>query len=94
MMAKKAKVAKRPSRNPFRDNYTERPYRPYALAIGQVVLSWNDLCAVLAGLFWTILGGGYENVPLAVWNSIPSDRTQRIMLRDAVKWAPNLGPVT
>lgn len=79
-----AKPTRRPARNPFRDSYTELPYRPYALAIGQVVLSWNDLCAVLAGLFWTVMGGGYSDIPLAAWNAHPSDRAQRLMLRAAV----------
>ena len=68
---------------PYRDNYTESIYQPYATALGQATMAWNDLCEVQAGLFWTILGGGLADVPLAVWNAIKSDRAQREMLRAA-----------
>jgi hypothetical protein len=85
MRSRQPKLPKRPARNPFRDSYTERPYRPYALAIGQVALAWNDLCSVLAGIYWTVMGGGFPEIYLATWNAIKSDRTQRDMLRDALK---------
>ena len=55
--------------------------------IGQVALSWNDLCNRFANLFWIILGAGFSPIPLAAWNSIPADRTQRNMLRAAAKAA-------
>lgn len=78
------KRLRRPRRNPFADRYTEAIYEPYALAIGQVALAWNDLCNMLAGIFWTVLGGGFPDVPLAAWNALRADRTQRDMLRPAV----------
>jgi hypothetical protein len=85
MRSRQPKPPRRPARNPFRDNYTERPYRPYALAIGQIALAWNDLCSVLAGIYWTVMGGGFPEIYLSAWNSIKSDRTQRDMLRDALR---------
>ena len=82
-------MGKRPRRPqlPKRAKYTEKHFRPYVIAIGQVAPSWNDLCNRLGNLFWILLGAGFSEVPLAVWNSVPSDRSQRKMLRDMAKVA-------
>jgi hypothetical protein len=60
-------------------------FRPYTMAIGQVAMAANDLADKLSVLFWTITGGGYMDVRLAMWNAQPTDRTQQKMLRDAIK---------
>lgn len=64
--------------------YTEQQMVPYAVALGQLVLSWNDLHERLASLFWTTMGGGWIDRPIAVWNSVNFDRARRGLLRAAV----------
>ena len=71
-------------RMPYRARYTEIAFRPYLTAVGQVAMAANDLADRLSGLFWTITGGGFMDVPLASWNALPTDRTQQKMLRDAI----------
>jgi hypothetical protein len=39
--------------------YTARKFRPYALAIGEATLLWNDLYEEVEMLFWTVSGGGF-----------------------------------
>ena len=71
-------------RMPYRARYTESPFRPYLLAVGQVAMAANDLAHRLSGLFWTITGGGSMDVQLASWNALPTDRTQQNMLRKTI----------
>ena len=66
---------------------THLAFRPYALALGQLALSWNDLHLSLAMLFCTVMGGGFVNPPLAIWNALKSDRSQRDILLAAAKAA-------
>jgi hypothetical protein len=70
---------------PYRASYAEAQFRPYTIAVGQLAMAANDLADKLSGLFWTITGGGYMDVPLATWNAAPTDRTQQKMLRDTIK---------
>jgi hypothetical protein len=70
---------------PYRASYAEAQFRPYTIAIGQIAMAANDLADKLSGLFWTITGGGYMDMPLAIWNAQPTDRTQQKMLRDAIE---------
>lgn len=74
---------KRPRRQKSvrRQRFTEKIYEPYALAIGQVALAWNDLHEELAFLFVHLSGGGPTMVQsLAAWNSLKADRQKREML--------------
>jgi hypothetical protein len=80
-----AGMAKSPYvRMPYRARYTESAFRPYLIAVGQVAMAANDLADRLSGLFWTITGGGFMDVPLASWNALPTDRIQQKMLRDTI----------
>jgi len=58
-------------------------FDPYALAIGRLALAWNNLHERLAALFWTILGAGVMNQPIAIWKSANFDRPRREMLKAA-----------
>jgi hypothetical protein len=58
-------------------------FQPYAIELGAFVYGWNQLHDNLADLFWAVLGGLNGAIPLAVWHSISSDRSQREMLRAA-----------
>jgi hypothetical protein len=66
-------------------SHTHRAFLPFATALGQLTLAWNDLHETLAMLFCSVMGGGFSNQYLAVWHSIPSDRTQRNALVAAVE---------
>jgi hypothetical protein len=65
--------------------YTHKAFLPYATALGQLTLAWNDLHESLAMLFCGVMGGGFSNQYLAVWHGIPSDRAQRNVLVAAVE---------
>ncbi len=58
-------------------------FQPFAAELGSVVFTWNNLHERLGDLFWAILGGHNGAVPLAIWHSIDSDRTQRKVLKAA-----------
>ncbi len=63
--------------------FTDKAFRPYALALGEIALAWNDLHVSLSFVFSTILGvGNFNNVGLsqAIWQQITSDRMQRNVL--------------
>jgi len=67
--------------------FTDHRYAPYALAIGQVALSWNDLHEILGHLFWIVMGGGWRDLPVGVWAAVDNDRIKRKMLKAAVNAA-------
>jgi hypothetical protein len=69
--------------------FTEKMFRPYVIAIGELALAWNDLHEKLASLFWTILGGGWKERPIGIWNSSNFDRPRREMLKAAVVASTN-----
>jgi len=84
---RKYKKKKKPKQKSLGDNYTEIQYRPYALAIGQANLAWNDLHLCLCSLFGLSNGGNshvFENTLAAIWHSSGNDRTCRNMLRATV----------
>jgi hypothetical protein len=61
-------------------DFRSETFRPYAKALGEVVLAWNDFNMVLSSLFWAaskIPNGMTAN---AMWNSLKSDRAQREIL--------------
>jgi hypothetical protein len=49
-----------------------------------IIIAWNSLHETLARLFCAALGTDNPSVPLAVWHSLKSDRTQRDALRAAL----------
>jgi hypothetical protein len=59
----------------------DRRFEPYAVQLGWIAYSWNALHEALGSVFWTLTGIQNGNIPLAIWHSIPNDRTQRGMLR-------------
>jgi len=65
--------------------YTAKKFRPYALAIGEATLSWNDLHVELGMLFVTVSGGGYANYYFELWNSLTNDGAKRNILMAAAK---------
>jgi hypothetical protein len=70
---------------PKHARFTEEAFRPYAIAIGQVVSAWNDFGEQLGDLFWIVMGGGFMNKPIGVWNAMEFDRPKRKALRAAVE---------
>ena len=69
--------------------YTARKFRPYALAIGEATLSWNDLHEELGMLFVTVSGGGDANKFLKKWHAIRNDGEKRDSLIAAAKMSLN-----
>jgi hypothetical protein len=67
-----------------RPRFTESHFEPYAKAIGQLLLAWNDLHERLATLFVSAMGGGWMNRPLAVWHGNRTDGGKRAMLKAAI----------
>jgi hypothetical protein len=70
---------------------TSKTFRPYAIALGQIALAWNELHQALALLFCNVMGGGFVNQFLAVWNAIKNDRAQRAILKAAAHGNINSG---
>jgi hypothetical protein len=66
----------------------QKKFRPYAVELGEVIYSWNRLQESLASMFWHFTRRPddlWDEVGLAIWYSTPNDRTQREMLRAAVR---------
>src|SRR5271165_2391266 len=63
--------------------FTDRAFRPYALALGEIALAWNDLHVSLSFVFCGILSVGNFNFgPFqAVWQQITNDRGTRRLCR-------------
>ena len=61
-------------------SYTNRAFRPYSVAIGELALAWNDLHVSLSLLFCSLLGGGNIGPLMAIWQNISNDRMQRNVL--------------
>jgi hypothetical protein len=70
---------------PLTPQQLARRFRPYAVELGYLIYSWNRLQEVLARLFWQLTGMPDRLTALAVWYAVPSDRTQRDMLRAALE---------
>jgi hypothetical protein len=66
-------------------SYTHKAFRPYALALGQLTLAWNDLHQSLAMLFCSVMGGGFVSPYLSIWHALKSDRAQREILMAAMQ---------
>jgi hypothetical protein len=66
-----------------------KKFRPYALAIGEATLPWNDLHVELGMLFLTVSGGGYANYFFELWNSLTNDGAKRNILTAGAKASLN-----
>lgn len=62
------------------ERYSGRHFQPYAIAIGQSSMAWNDLHEWLGLLFDFILQTT-GNAGLAIWHSANADRASREMLK-------------
>ncbi len=85
------KTIKRGQQGRGSQRYTSKEFLPYATALGQLTLAWNDLQESLAALFWKSMmpgppqaGDFVSYTALWVWRSIKTDRMQRDMLKAAV----------
>jgi hypothetical protein len=68
------------------ERYTSAEFKPYVAAIGQIALAWNDLHETLCSLFATLTGVLVDDGMLeAAWQSLPSDRAKRGMLKAAIQ---------
>lgn len=61
--------------------------RPFATEIGFAVIEWNDLHEEMAILFSLLVSanGSTAKAPVAAWNAVLNDRTQREMLLAVAK---------
>lgn len=57
----------------------------YLIAVGQVVLAWNNLQEKLGDLFVAIVQTRNSDVALAIWHAPFSDRVQRDLLKEAIE---------
>lgn len=71
-------------------DFRDEAFQPFATAVGEMTLAWNDLHEMLKGVFWQALGVNNGVFAYAVWYSGKSDRAQRDMLR-ALATTPALG---
>lgn len=68
-----------------RHDFTEKEYEPYVLAIGRLLLAWNDLHEKLASLFALALGGGFTDRPFGFWHAARADMAKRSLLKIAIE---------
>jgi hypothetical protein len=80
-----AKIPGRPSASQLR-----RAFRPYAISLGELALSWNSLHNNLAKLFELVVKSPSRRMGVSIWYSSDSDFAQRRMLRAAVQVAAQL----
>lgn len=74
--------------------FTEERFQPYALAMGQATLAWNDLHEHMGRLFSMVVvtTGTDRNQALAIWQTLLADRAKREILRAACASLPSLEP--
>lgn len=72
---------------------TAPKFEPYALAIGQMALAWNELYEVFGTLFtWAIAEDPRRNWQCAqIWAAVTSDRQKRMILDAAIN---NIGKIS
>jgi hypothetical protein len=68
-------------------NFRTETYKPYAQALGEIALAWNDFHVTLSDLFWAVSKVPNGLMPNAIWNSLKSDRAQREALKSLVELA-------
>jgi len=67
------------------EKYHGRKRDAHALAIGKIVMAWNEYHEMLGETFGQICGRTNRQASLTEWQSIRSDHQQRQMLLQAAK---------
>jgi hypothetical protein len=75
-------VPPRPSRDQLR-----KAGQPYAAALGELIIAWNDLHETLSFLFELAIKSSSRQMGISIWHSTENDYAQRKMLRAAVEQA-------
>jgi hypothetical protein len=71
---------------PFlRHRFNELHFKPYVVAIGELILAWNDLHERLATLFAQAMVNAKVKQSLAVWHNTRADMAKRKLLKAAIK---------
>lgn len=71
---------------PFaRHRFNEPHFKPYVIAIGQLILAWNDLHERLATLFAQAMVDAKARQTLAVWHKTRADMAKRKLLNAAIE---------
>jgi hypothetical protein len=65
-------------------------FRPYAVALGQLVYAWNNMHLNLSELFEVVVKAPSKRLGIAVWYSVDNDFLQRKMLFAAIDKATHL----
>jgi hypothetical protein len=65
-------------------DFKSETFRPYAQALGEATMAWNDFHMVLSCLFGVATRIPNKLAPDAMWNALKSDRAQREMLEALV----------
>lgn len=78
------KARKRAPRPAGAAQFTSKEFKPYALAIGQIALAWNELHEMLGMLFRHLMGDEIDDRLVYVWQSAAFDRPKRAMLEAAI----------
>jgi hypothetical protein len=68
------------------EDFQDKVFEPYALAIGQAALAWNDLHVWLGCLLQSILYPRQGEPMDLLWNAMIQDRAARQMLRAATEY--------
>lgn len=68
-----------------RHRFNEPHFKPYAAAIGELILAWNDLHERLAMLFAQAMVSANVKQSLAIWHKTRADMTKRNLLDAAIK---------
>lgn len=66
--------------HPYFARYTEKEFAPYMLALGQVIVVWNDTYSSLGAFYIIIMGIDLIDRFEITWNVINSDRLKRTLL--------------
>lgn len=65
-------------------DFKSETFQPYAQALGEAAMAWNDFHMVLSYLFGVATRIPNKMAPDVMWNSLKSDRAQREMLEALV----------
>jgi hypothetical protein len=77
-------IKRQPTKRPTKA-MTERAFAPYAVEIGHLARSWNQLQETLCLIFTRVVRADNANIGQAVWYALRSDLTQRDVLKAACK---------
>jgi hypothetical protein len=70
----------------------EKLFPPIAVELGKLVYAWNLLHEELGQLFECVIVPKRPGCALAAWRALENDRSQRLMVEYAVKYAIDLRP--